>query len=93
MFFKVYFELTGLYYSLKVIFVANYVSRMVFEGGILGAWSTKKSGYLNSTTVLFDNVNTLLQIRDIVYLVNLYYPLHIVFFNMKDTEIVSSMLS
>jgi len=28
---------TNNYYSLKVNFVANYVSRMVFEGGILGS--------------------------------------------------------
>jgi len=43
------------YYSVKMIFVPKYVSRMVFKGGILGGarqfWGNP---YLNSTTVLFD---------------------------------------
>jgi len=42
-------------YSVKVIFVPKYVSRVVFKGGILGGarqfWGNP---YLNSTTVLFD---------------------------------------
>jgi len=44
-----------LYYSVKVIFILKYVSRVVFKGGILGSarqfWDNP---YLNSTTVLFD---------------------------------------
>jgi len=38
-----------------VIFVPNYVSRVVFKGGILGgAHQFWDNPYLNSTTVLFD---------------------------------------
>jgi len=36
--------------------VAKYVSRMIFEGGILGgAIKIWGNPYLNSTTILFDN--------------------------------------
>jgi len=40
-----------------VIFVVKYVSRMVFEGGILG--SAQKIRDLNNTTVLFDKAFSL----------------------------------
>ena len=44
------------YYCVKVIFVAKYVSAMVFGDGILGgAHKIWGNPYLNSTTVLFDN--------------------------------------
>jgi len=43
-------------FSVKVIFIPKYVSRVVFKGDILGGlrqfWGNP---YLNSTTVLFDN--------------------------------------
>ena len=43
-----------------MIFVAKYVSAMVFEGGILGGvrkiWGNP---YLNNTTVLFDSIHRL----------------------------------
>jgi len=44
-----------LYYSIKVIFIPKYVSKVVFKGSILGGarqfWGNP---YWNSTTVLFD---------------------------------------
>ena len=50
-----------------MIFVAKYVSAMVFGGGILGG--TRKiwgDPYLNSTNVLFDNLFKLINIVDLI---------------------------